>query len=80
MMMEFRGRQHKDSLFVFTDHITAVSHMNKKGKSSVIVVSLMHHDNGMEPNEERKKPEMIIDYNETKADVDVVDSPRLYEG
>ena len=65
-MLEGHPRPHKDSKFVFTNGMSAVSHMDKKGKPPVIVLSSLHHDDEIEHNEGRKKPVMIVDTTEQR--------------
>ena len=55
------------SLFGFSDRQTLVSHVPKKNKA-VVLLSPMHNDNKVD--EETGLPEMIFDYNATKAAVD----------
>ena len=47
--------------------------MDRKEKPPVIVLSSMHHDDEIEDNDVRKMPIKIVDNNNTKARVDVVD-------
>ena len=56
-MLSKIGRQHKDSMIVFNDNITTVSHQDKKGKPPMIGVSSLHHDDNVEDGNQ-KKPEM----------------------
>ena len=58
------------SLFGFCDRQTLVSHVPKKNKA-VVLLSTLHNDNKVD--EETGLPEMILDYNVTKAAVDRVD-------
>ena len=58
------------SLFGFSDRQTLVSHVPRKNKA-VVLLSTMHNDKKVD--EETGLPEMILDYNATKAAVDRVD-------
>jgi hypothetical protein len=63
-------RQVETSEFGFTNDMTLVSFVPKKGKS-VVLVSSMHHDAKI--YDDTKKPEIIIFYNSTKGGVDALD-------
>ena len=65
-----KNREVGSSLFGFSDRQTLVSYASKK-KKSVILFSTMHDDNKVD--EATGKPEMILEYNATKAAVDRVD-------
>ncbi|XP_054746374.1 kinesin-related protein 4-like [Anastrepha obliqua] len=67
---EIRGRAEKSSLFGHRGNCSLVSYVSKKGEN-VLLVSSMHA--GVEINEITNKPEMIMDYNMTKGEVDTVD-------
>jgi hypothetical protein len=70
---EFAARRKRvvgSSLFGFSGRQTLVSYVPKKNKS-VILLSTMHADKAID--QKTGKPEMIIDYNKTKAAVDRVD-------
>ena len=55
------------SLSCFKDYMTLVSYVPKKNKA-VIMLSTYHHANQIAPDEiNRKKPEMILDYNKYKG-------------
>ena len=58
------------SWFGFSDRQALVSHVPKKNKA-VVLLSTMQNDNNVD--EETGLPEMILDYNATKAAVDRVD-------
>ena len=66
-----KDRELYSSIFAFTDTTTLVSYLAKKSKI-VLLLSTMHHDNNVQEDEKRK-PEMILDYNKTKVGVDVAD-------
>lgn len=59
------------STFAFTKDTTLVSYIPKKGKC-VVLQSTLHHDRKI-ADTETKKPEMILDYNNTKGGVDTLD-------
>lgn len=65
------GREVNSSLFGFQKNCTLVSYVPRRGKV-VLLASTMHHDAKID-DDEKKKPEMIIDYNRNKCGVDVVD-------
>ena len=65
-----KSRQEKTSVYGFTDEISLVSYVPKKGKA-VILVSSMHHSQEDDP--ETGKPEIISFYNLTKSGVDALD-------
>ncbi|KAK9744138.1 Transposase IS4 [Popillia japonica] len=58
------------SMFAYDKNITLVSYIPKQ-KKNVILVSSLHHDDKI--HEPTGKPEMIIDYNESKGGVDTLD-------
>ena len=76
-LLKDRQREEKSSIFCFDRELTLVSYVPKKRKA-VVLLSSMHHDKAI--NEENdKKPEIIIHYNETKSGVDNLDHLcRLY--
>lgn len=58
------------SMFAYNSCITLVSYIPKK-KKNVLLVSSLHHDDKID--QETGKPEMIMDYNDTKGGVDTLD-------
>ena len=54
-MLSKNGRQHNDSMFVFRDNITTVSHLNKKGKPPIIGLSFLHHDDKVEDGNQKSQ-------------------------
>ena len=62
--MTAKNRAEFSSIFGFSDQMTLVSYVPKKGKE-VIVLSSMHHDKTVLGDQH--KPEIIIHYNETKS-------------
>jgi hypothetical protein len=70
-LTEVKGREEFSSLFAFQAGETLVSYCPKKGKV-VVLLSTMHFQPEVTQTEE-KKPLMILDYNTTKAGVDVMD-------
>lgn len=60
-----------ESQFLFTDNVTIVSYVPKKYKF-VVALSSLHHSPLVDEGD-RKKPEIILHYNETKAGVDALD-------
>lgn len=68
-----RNRPQFSSLFDFQEKISLVSYTPRKNKI-VLVMSTLHHSSDIdESTADKKKPEMITFYNETKGGVDVVD-------
>lgn len=65
-----RQREVGTSLFGFDGEKTIVSYVPKPNKA-VVLLSTMHRDDRVD--DVSKKPDMIIDYNNTKYAVDVVD-------
>lgn len=65
-----RQRAIDSTLFGFTKDITLSSYVPKKNKA-VVMVSSMHHTASVDQN--TKKPETILYYNETKIGVDLLD-------
>ncbi len=66
---------HKDrlidsTLFGFNENLILVSYVPKKNKA-VLLLSTFHHDTTIDPD--TKKPEALLDYNQTKGGVDTVD-------
>ena len=59
------------SIFGFRKNITLVSYVPRKSKA-VILLSTMHHNDAVS-GEEKHKPIIILDYNETKGGVDTLD-------
>ncbi|XP_022913435.1 piggyBac transposable element-derived protein 4-like [Onthophagus taurus] len=65
-----KSRAVMSTLFGFRDNATLVSYKPKKNKN-VLLISSGHHDDGIDEN--TQKPNMILDYNNTKGGVDTVD-------
>ena len=65
-----KSRLEQSSLYGFTDDMTLLSYVTKKGKA-VILISSMHHSEQLD--EESGKPEIIEYYNMTKGGVDSLD-------
>lgn len=61
------------SMFGFTEDLTIVSYIPKKGKNVILTSSMHHHDNIDPDSGEKCKPVIVTTYNETKVGVDVVD-------
>ncbi|RXN03278.1 piggyBac transposable element-derived 4-like protein [Labeo rohita] len=66
-----KNRKVTSSVFAFTEKATVVSYCPKKGKN-VLPMSTMHKDADLSAREDRK-PQMALDYNETKGVVDNLD-------
>ena len=58
------------SMFAYNNYITLVSYIPKR-KKNVLLVSTLHHDDKI--SQLTGKPEMIMDYNDTKGGVDTLD-------
>lgn len=65
-----KTRVEKSSLYGFTEDLTLLSYVPKKGKA-VILISSMHHSSA--DDNDSGKPEIIGFYNLTKGGVDAVD-------
>ncbi|XP_039956871.1 piggyBac transposable element-derived protein 4-like [Bactrocera tryoni] len=70
-IVDMKEKNILESKFLFTENVTIVSYVPKKYKF-VVALSSLHHfplvDEG-----DRKKPEIILHYNKTKACVDALD-------
>lgn len=72
---EFKPNKQRElysSLFGFNDYLTLVSYVPKE-KKTVILLSSFHHFHDVDELHDKKKPNMILDYNKNKAGVDNVD-------
>lgn len=69
-LVETKGKPVNSSLFIFDELSTLVSFIPKKNKA-VILLSTMHDQ--ADVDEETKKPEIILFYNQTKGGVDTFD-------
>lgn len=70
---EFKPNRRRDigtSVFGFTKNITLTSFVPRKN-SAVVLISSMHHTANVDDN--TKKPEIILYYNDTKIGVDLLD-------
>lgn len=65
-----RDRDELSSIFAFHENKTMVSYVPKEYKS-VVLLSTMHHDTRVDG--EKKKPDIILHYNDTKSGVDNMD-------
>ncbi|XP_051982284.1 piggyBac transposable element-derived protein 4-like [Xyrauchen texanus] len=70
-LLAMKNRKVTSSMFAFTEKATVVSYCPKKGKN-VLLMSTMHKDAVLSTREDRK-PQMVLDYNETKGGVDNLD-------
>lgn len=61
-----------ESNFAFQEHRALCSYQGHKPKN-VILMSTMHDDDAVDINHPKKKPEMVLFYNETKGGVDTCD-------
>lgn len=70
--LEFSQPAHPpgSSMFAFGNYCTLVSYIPKKNRN-VLLVSSLHHDDNVDSIS--GKPEIIVDYNNTKGGVDIVD-------
>ncbi|XP_050502395.1 piggyBac transposable element-derived protein 4 isoform X4 [Diabrotica virgifera virgifera] len=65
-----KRRDVQSTLLGFQEDKMMISYVPRKNKA-VILLSTLHDDNKMDPD--TKKPQAILDYNETKGGVDIVD-------
>ncbi|GAU87259.1 hypothetical protein RvY_00139 [Ramazzottius varieornatus] len=65
-------REVHSSLFGHTSDFTLVSYVPKKGKA-VTLLSSMHLDADIDESSKEEKPEIVMEYNRTKAGVDTLD-------
>jgi len=65
-----KNRPVDSSMFCFNNSLTLISYVPRKNKA-VILLSTFHHEKNID--EDTKKPECILDYNQTKGGVDTVD-------
>lgn len=68
--LKYKNRQTNSSLFLFAKDVTAVSYKPTQ-KKLVSLISTIHDDQSV--NNASGKPEIILNYNETKGAVDVHD-------
>ena len=61
-----------ESVFAFTEDTILVSYTPKTNKT-VVLLSTMHNKEEINTDSEKKKPQMILDYNATKGAVDTFD-------
>ena len=61
-----------ESRFVFRKDTVLVSYQSKRNKN-VILMSSMHNDSAIDEEGEKKKPEVVLKYNQTKGGVDTLD-------
>lgn len=57
-------------MFLFHEHLTAVSYKTKENKTVALLLS-MHGDSNLDPS--TKKPDIILTYNQTKGAVGTFD-------
>ncbi|KRX60111.1 hypothetical protein T09_14514 [Trichinella sp. T9] len=74
-LTEAMGREVGSSLFCFDRQLTLVSYILKR-KKCVLLLSTMHHDDAVNEDQERKA-DIVLFYNETKSGVDTLDQPVL---
>ena len=67
-----KKRKAFESIFAFTEDTTLVSYAPKTDKT-VVLLSTMHNKEEINTESEKKKPQMILDYNATKGAVDTFD-------
>ncbi|CAM4802175.1 unnamed protein product [Rotaria magnacalcarata] len=67
-LQSYRQRPEQSSIFCFDRQLTLVSYVPKKGHA-VILLSSMHHDKAVN-NEQKRKPDIVLYYNDTKGGVD----------
>jgi len=64
------------SAFGFQEHRMLCSYQGHRSKN-VILVSSMHNEAALDPSNEKRKPEVVLFYNETKGGVDSMDKMAL---
>ena len=67
-----RGREVMSTLFGFQKDVMIASYCPKKN-AVVNMLSTMHNQPDVDENSKKKKPDVILCYNETKNGVDIVD-------
>ncbi|XP_056880909.1 uncharacterized protein LOC130521345, partial [Takifugu flavidus] len=72
VMKPSKLREIYSSEFGFRGNMTMVSYVPKKGKS-VVLLSTMHDDKAVDESNHKKKPDVILFYNQTKGGVDIMD-------
>ena len=70
-MLADRKRPLHSTMFGFNGQKTIASYVPKKNRC-VVMLSTLHHNKATDPNMENK-PEIILDYNNTKGAVDTLD-------
>ena len=70
-LLPTRQRLEMSSIFCYDRQLTLTSYLPKRGKA-VILLSSMHHDDTIDPNN-KCKPEIVTHYNATKSGVDNLD-------
>ncbi|XP_059401128.1 piggyBac transposable element-derived protein 4-like [Carassius carassius] len=70
-LLSMKDRARLSSMFAFTDTHTLVSYCPRKNKN-VLLMSTFHRDAKVS-DKDHKKPEIILDYNQTKGGVDNFD-------
>ena len=72
VMKASKTRELFSTAFGFNGSMTMVSYVGKKDVA-VLLLSTMHHSKTVDENTQKKKPEVILFYNQTKGGVDTVD-------
>ncbi|KAL7877378.1 hypothetical protein SRHO_G00040280 [Serrasalmus rhombeus] len=72
VMKASKSREVHSTEFGFNASMTMISYIRKKGKA-VLLLSTMHHSKMVDENSQKKKPEAILFYNQTKGGVDTID-------
>ncbi|KAL7837320.1 hypothetical protein SRHO_G00270310 [Serrasalmus rhombeus] len=72
VMKAAKSREVHSTEFGFNGSMTMISYIREKGKA-VLLLSTMHHSKKLDENSQKKKPEAILFYNQTKGGVDTVD-------
>lgn len=68
-----RNRDENSSMFAFTDDVTLVSYIPKKGKNVILMSSIKEDDLIEKDASDTKTPAIITLYNKTKSAVDLVE-------
>ncbi|XP_050527851.1 piggyBac transposable element-derived protein 4-like [Daktulosphaira vitifoliae] len=70
--LDTKKRQLNSTMFDYDKDILLTSYVPKKNKN-VLLISTMHEQGVIDPESEKRKPEVITYYNSTKSGVDCVD-------
>jgi hypothetical protein len=72
LLVQMVNRATFSSQFLFNRNITLVSSVPKP-RTCVVALSSMHHEHSISDENNKFKPDIILDYNKTKSGVDILD-------